>query len=115
MKHRSNKFILSRKKSAKVALLKSLANSLIYYEKIKTTEAKAKFLKPFVEKLITQGKNNNLTARRYLLKYLQEFAAKKVLEILSPRYSTRPGGYLTIVKLAQRRTDAAKTVIIKFN
>lgn len=115
MKHRSSKKILSRKKSQKSALIKSLALSLIYYESIKTTEAKAKALKSPVEKLITIGKKNNLFARRQLLGLLQEEkAVKKILEVLSPRYQSRSGGYLKIIKLSKTRIDSAKLAIIKF-
>lgn len=114
MKHRSHKVILSRKKSARTALMKNLANSLIYYEKIITTQAKAKALKPYLEKLITKGKANNLTTRRYLLRYLQAKATKKILEILGPRFLNRSGGYLSITKIAKPRNDSAKMAIIKF-
>jgi len=115
MKHRSKKKILSRKKAAKKSLLKSLASSLVIYEKIKTTEAKAKVLRPVVEKLITKGKKNNLTIRRQLLDFLRnEKAVNKILEVLSPKYKERKGGYLQIIKVPNKRKDAAKTAIIKF-
>jgi len=115
MRHRKKEKILDRKKDQRRALLRGLATSLILYEKIKTTEAKAKAIKPIVEKLITKGKKHDLNTRRELLKYLYlKNAAKKVLEELSPRYKERKGGYLRIIKLGQRQGDAAKIVQIEF-
>lgn len=115
MKHRSNKKILSRKKSARIALIKQLACSLIFYENIKTTEAKAKALRPIVEKLISRGKINNLTTRRQLLNYLKnEKAVKKILEVLSPRYQTKKGGYLKIIKMPKTKINSVKIAIVKF-
>lgn len=115
MRHAKKKKILSRKSGPKKALMRSLAAGLVLYEKIKTTEAKAKVLRPYVEKMITLGKRNNLHARRELLKKLYlESAVKKVLEVLSPRYLERKGGYLRLVKLGFRHGDAAKVVRIEF-
>lgn len=115
MKHRNSKKILSRKKAAKKALFKSQAQSLIFYEQIKTTKAKAIALKPIIEKLITKGKKNNLHVRRQLLNFLQnEKAVKKVLEVLAPKYLNRNGGYLKIIKTSKIRKDSAPLVIIKF-
>ncbi len=85
------------------------------YEKIKTTETKAKYIRPYVEKLITLGKKNTLQTRRELLsKLFVDSAVKKVLEELSPRYKERKGGYLRITKLGFRQGDAAKVVRIEF-
>lgn len=115
MRHRKKGKILDRKKESRKALLRSLATNLILHEKIKTTEAKAKAVKPIVEKLITKGKTGDLHARRELIKYLYlENAVKKVLEDLSPRYKERKGGYTRIVKLGARQGDAAKMVQIEF-
>lgn len=115
MKHRLKKKILSRKKSPKKALFKNLASSLIIYENIKTTEAKAKAIRPIVEKLVTKGKKNNLASRRQLLNFLRnEKAVNKILEVISPRYKERDGGYLKIIKFPATRNDNAKMAIIKF-
>jgi len=115
MKHLKKGKILDRKKEPRKALLRNLATNLILYEKIKTTEAKAKALKPIIEKLITKGKAGDLHARRELMKYLYlENAVKKVLEDLSPRYKERKGGYTRIIKLGSRQGDAAKIVQIEF-
>ena len=115
MRHRKKNKTLGRKDGARSALMRSLATSLILYEKIKTTEAKARVLRPYVEKMITLGKKNTLHARRQLLaKLYLETAVKKVLDELSPRMKNRNGGYLRIVKLGQRQGDAAKIVRIEF-
>ncbi|MBD3359876.1 MAG: 50S ribosomal protein L17 [Candidatus Buchananbacteria bacterium] len=115
MRHRKKGKILDRKKDPRKALLRSLATNLILHEKIKTTEAKAKAVKPIIERLITKGKTNDLHIRRELLKYLYvENAVKKILEDLSPRYKDRKGGYTRIIKLGNRQGDAAKIVQIEF-
>jgi len=115
MKHRHKGKKLGRKKDPRKALMRSLATSLILYEKIKTTEAKAKALKPVVEKLITKSKNNNLATKRQLLEYLYlENAVKKILEELGPRYKDRQGGYTRITKTGIRLGDGAKMVQIEF-
>lgn len=115
MRHRKKGKTLDRKRDPRKALMRSLATNLILHEKIKTTEAKAKAVKPIVEKLITKGKAGDLHARRELLKYLYvENAVKKILEDLSPRYKERKGGYTRIVKLGNRQGDAAKIVQIEF-
>jgi len=115
MRHQKKGKILDRKKQPREAMIKNLATSLILYEKVKTTEAKAKVIKPIVEQLITRGRKNDLATRRYLLRrlYLHN-AVKKVLEVLGPKYQERPGGYLRIVKLGQRQGDGAKIVQIEF-
>lgn len=115
MRHRKKKKILDRKTGPRKALLRSLATNLVMYEKIKTTDGKAKVLRPIVEKIITKGKNNNLVTRRELKKYLYlENAVRKVLEELSPRYKDRKGGYTRIIKIGSRQGDAAKIVQIEF-
>lgn len=111
MRHQKKGKTLDRKKQPRQALLRNLAVSLILYEKVKTTEAKAKAVKPLVEKLITKGKENTLANRRYLMKYLYvENAVKKVLEVLGPKYKERQGGYTRIVKLGRRQGDGAPVV-----
>ena len=115
MRHRNTTKTLDRKAASRNALLRSLATNLVLYEKIKTTEAKAKAMKPFVEKLITKGKSGDLHARRELLKVLYvDSAVEKVLKELSPRYKDRKGGYTRIIKLGHRQGDGAKMVQIEF-
>lgn len=115
MRHGKTTKIFGRKKAPRLAMIRNLATSLVLYEKIKTTETKAKYIRPYVERLITKGKKNNLHTRRELLKKLfVESAVKKILDELSPRFKDRRGGYLRIIKLGFRRGDAAKVVKIEF-
>ncbi|MFA6254567.1 MAG: 50S ribosomal protein L17 [Patescibacteria group bacterium] len=115
MRHRKKGKILDRKKESREALLRSLATSIVIYEKIKTTKAKAKAVKPLVEKLITTAKKNDLTARRKLLTILyHKKAVNKALEVLGPRYKERQGGYLRIINLGRRQGDGAEIVQIEF-
>lgn len=115
MRHRNVNKILDRKKGPREALLRSLTTSLILYEKVKTTDAKAAAVRPIVERLITKGKVNNLASRRYLLSRVYgDNVVKKILEELAPRYKDRKGGYTRIIKISARSGDAAKIVQIEF-
>jgi len=115
MRHRKKGKILDRKKEPRKALLRNLATSIIIYEKVKTTKAKAKAVKPIVEKLITTAKKNDLTARRKLLEILyHKKAVNKALEVLGPRYKDRKGGYTRIINLNRRQGDNAEMVQIEF-
>lgn len=115
MRHRKTIKKLGLSTAHRKALLKNLANSLILYEKIITTEAKAKALKAKMEKMITRAKVDNLHNRRLLLAKLPtKNSVKKLFEILGPKYRERHGGYLRIVKLNPRRGDAAKMAMIEF-
>ncbi|MFN3301476.1 MAG: 50S ribosomal protein L17 [Patescibacteria group bacterium] len=115
MRHRKRKKILDRKRDQRKMLLRNLASSLVKNEKIKTTLAKAKFLKPIIEKLITIGKDNSLNSRRRLLSFFQdEMIVKKIIDEISPRYKERKGGYTRIIKANQRKGDGAEMAIIEF-
>ncbi len=115
MRHRKTTAKLSRDKDSRKALLKNLAESLILYEKIKTTEAKAKALRPVVERMVTKSKPATLASRRYLLERLpSESSVNKLLEVIGPRYKDRPGGYTRIIKAGNRRGDNASVVYIEF-
>lgn len=99
---------LDRKKEPREAMLKNLAASIIIYEKVKTTEAKAKAVRPICEKIITASIKGDLTGRRELIRRLpQPMAVKKAMEILALRYKDRRGGYLRIIKLTRRLGDNA--------
>lgn len=114
MRHRKKGKILDRKKAPREAMLRNLASSILIYEKVKTTKAKAKAVKPMVEKLITASKNGDLTSRRKLIEVLpQKMAVKKAMEVLGPRYKERPGGYTRIVKLGTRQGDGAEIAQIE--
>jgi large subunit ribosomal protein L17 len=105
---------LGREKGPRQAMLRNLAQSVILYEHVNTTLAKAKAVCPLVEKLITTGKKKSLVSRRALAKTLFiESAVNKVLEELGPRYATRPGGYTRIIKLGRRENDGADVAQIQ--
>ena len=94
--------------------MRSLATSVILFEKVKTTKAKAKAVRPLVERLITKGKPGTVTARRQLVAALYgENAAKKVIEVLAPRYKDRKGGYTRITSLGRREGDGAEMAQIE--
>ncbi len=115
MRHRVQKKTLDRKTGPRKALLKNLALQLVLHEKIRTTEAKAKVLRPLVERLVTTGKKNTLAARRSLLKVVPtELGVKKIMDELAPRYQARPGGYTRITKVALRAGDGARMAVIEF-
>jgi large subunit ribosomal protein L17 len=115
MRHRNKKKILGRKAAPRKALMRSLATSLITHERMETTLAKAKVIRPYVEKLVTKAKANDLAARRELLKvFTVDQPVKKLLEVLAPRYSARAGGYLRITKLGHRQGDTADIALIEF-
>jgi large subunit ribosomal protein L17 len=93
----------------------NLSKEIIEHERIKTTEAKAKAVKPEIEKLITLAKRGDLHARRQALSTLAQdkFAVHKLFEDLAPRYVDRRGGYTRILKLGPRRSDATEMVFIE--
>jgi large subunit ribosomal protein L17 len=115
MRHRRNRHQLSRSASHRKLLLRNLCKELIDHERIRTTEAKAKAVKPEVEKLITLGKRGDLHARRLALSALgqDKFAVYKLFEEVAPRYADRPGGYTRILKLGPRRSDASEMVYLE--
>jgi large subunit ribosomal protein L17 len=114
MRHRSKKVQLDRNARQRKPLLRNLAVSLITTEKITTTEAKGRWVKAFVERLITKSKDNTLHARRQLIASLSDDkAAHKVMTVLGPRFAKRPGGYSRLIKLTPRHGDAAERVVIE--
>ncbi|MFH1462230.1 MAG: 50S ribosomal protein L17 [bacterium] len=113
MKKRKKGRKLNRKKDQRNALLKSLASTLILREKIKTTEAKAKELSPFIEKQISQAKIGSLSAQRILAGLLSKAIAKKLITEIAPRLKERKGGYTRIIKLGPRQSNGAKMAIIE--
>ena len=114
MRHLSNQKKFGRTRNQRNALLNGLIRSLIEREKIVTTTVKAKGIKPQVEQIITKGKNKNLSTIRYLHSLLDSKNAKKVYEILSPRYQERTGGYTKILRIPPRKSDGAEMAIIEF-
>lgn len=115
MRHRNSVSKLNRPAAHRRSLLRNLATSLIEHERIVTTEAKAKALRPFAEKLVTLGKSGTLHARRQALRWVHgRDVTKKLFEDLAPRYEGRAGGYTRIVKLGARPGDAAPMAMIQF-
>jgi len=104
---------LSRKRNQRRALLKSLTSALILKEKIKTTEAKAKEVSPFIEKQISRAKIGTLPIQRLLRRYFSPSIVKKLVNEIGPRYKDRPGGYTRIIKLEPRKSNGAKMAIIE--
>ena len=114
MKHNVTQKKLNRTTSHRKALLMNLSNALIKHEQITTTLPKAKALRPFVEKIITLGKNGDLKSRRKAISILQdEKNIKKIFDIIADRYKERTGGYTRIVKIGNRFGDNAPTAIIE--
>ncbi|MDD3285753.1 MAG: 50S ribosomal protein L17 [Patescibacteria group bacterium] len=114
MRHRNANKILDRKKGPRELMLRNLASSILIYEKVKTTKAKAQAVRPLVERMITAAKAGDLNARRGLIKVLlQKNAVKKSMEVLGQRYQNRPGGYTRMTKLGPRPGDGAEMVQIE--
>jgi large subunit ribosomal protein L17 len=115
MRHQRQRNKLSRTASHRKALLRNLSKELIDHERIETTEAKAKAVRPEVEKLITLGKRGDLHARRQALSALgqDKFTVYKLFEEIAPRYSERSGGYTRILKLGPRRSDSTEMVFLE--
>ena len=104
MRHHNQNRTFGRTRSQRTALMRGLALSLLEHEKIQTTEAKAKELRPFVEKLITRGKDDTVASRRLVQSTLGEphtDIVKKLFSDVSKRYADRTGGYTRIVKLGE--------------
>ena len=114
MRHRNAGRKLGRTSSHRKALQKNLSCSLIEHELIKTTLPKAKELRSFLEPLITTSKSDSVASRRYIFDRLRsKSAVGKLFTVLGPRYNTRPGGYLRIIKCGFRAGDNAPMAIIE--
>lgn len=115
MRHHNANRKFGRETGQRHALLRSLARSLVLREKIQTTEAKAKELRPVVEKLVTRGKNPTVANRRMLAARLagDTTAAAKIIS-LGERYKARAGGYIRITKMGERKSDGAPMAVIEF-
>jgi large subunit ribosomal protein L17 len=115
MRHQKERNKLSRSSAHRKALLRNLSRELIEHERIRTSQAKAKAVKPKVEKLITLGKRGDLHARRQALSELgqDKFVVHKLFEEIAPRYAERNGGYTRIVKLGPRRSDSTEMVLLE--
>jgi large subunit ribosomal protein L17 len=115
MRHQKNRHKLSRDSAHRKSLLMNLSKELIDHERIETTTAKAKAVKPEVERLITLAKRGDLHARRQALSALgqDKFMVYKLFEEIAPRYAERPGGYTRILKLGPRQSDATEMALLE--
>lgn len=105
---------LGRDSSARKALFRSMLTSLFQYERIETTEAKAKELRGLADKMITLAKRGDLHARRQVLAFiLDEDIVTKLFSDIAPKYADRQGGYTRVIKLGVRKGDAAPVAIIE--
>ena len=116
MRHGRKNRKFGRKAHVRRGFIRSLAVAFITYEKIKTTEARAKELRPYIEKLITIARKGDIAARRTISARLgnQESLANKLVDEITPRFEGRNGGYTRITKLPQRKGDASPMAIIEF-
>jgi large subunit ribosomal protein L17 len=114
MRHRKAGRQLRRTSEQKLALLRGLASSLIEHGAIETTEAKAKELRPFIEKLITKARSGTLHDRRQAQRHIhQRKLGDKLFQEIGPKYVKRPGGYTRILKTGHRKGDGAEMARIE--
>jgi large subunit ribosomal protein L17 len=116
MRHHSNVRKFGRDNGQRKALLKGLVLSLIAHGRIETTEAKAKEVRPLVEKMVTKALVGTLASRRLVVSRLYNLKAPaaKLIDVIAPKYKGRTGGYTRITKLGARAGDASKMAVIEF-
>lgn len=116
MNHHNKNRKFNRDRNQRKALLYALANNLITKEKIKTTEAKAKELRPFIERIITKSKIDTVSSRRFVDSKLfnNKKAVEKLFNKIGPKYKEVAGGYTRIIKLNPRKSDGALMAYIEF-
>ena len=115
MRHKSGGRKLQRTSAHRIAMFRNMSASLIKHEQITTTVAKAKELRPYIEKLVTLAKRGGLANRRLAQsRLLDETQLKKLFDILAERYKDRNGGYTRVIKAGIRASDAAPMAIIEF-
>ncbi len=114
MRHRVAGRHLGRETSHRLSLYRNLVTDLLRYERITTTEAKAKEIRPMAERIITLGRRGDLHARRQAMRFVYDpKVVKKVFDVIGPRMATRPGGYLRITGLEPRKGDGARMATIE--
>ena len=114
MRHRKAGRHLGRDSAHRKALYRNLVTDLLRYERITTTDAKAREIRPIAEKMITLGRRGDLHARRQALSYIYDrYVVDRVFSDIAPRMADRPGGYLRITRLEPRKGDGAKMAIIE--
>jgi len=115
MRHLNSGRKLNRSSAHRKALLKNLVLSLIRHERIHTTDAKAKELRRYADRIVTLGKQGDLAARRMVFSLIESRdAVKKLFDVIAPRFKDRAGGYTRVVKFNVRRGDAAAVSIVEF-
>lgn len=114
MRHHNANRKLSRDRKGRIALLNSLARSLVLHQKIETTEPKAKEVRPFVEKLVTKAKTQTITARREISAKIGPKATKLLIDDIAKKFEKVNGGYTRIVKIGRRMSDGGSVAIIEF-
>ena len=115
MRHRKTGRKLNRNSSHRIALMRTLAISIILHESIKTTLAKAKEIRGFLEPLVTLAKENNVANQRKVYAKLRDKAAvAKLFNEIGPRFAERPGGYLRVIKRGHRQGDKSPIAQIEF-
>lgn len=114
MRHRNAGFKLGRNTSHRRAMLRNLVTSIILMDRVETTITKCKASRPIVEKMITLGKKGTVHTRRQAAAYLMTpEAVDRLFNIVAPRYTTRPGGYLRITRIGARQGDAAEMAVLE--
>ena len=115
MRHLNAGRKLNRTSAHRKALMRNLVLSLIRHERLKTTDAKAKELRRWADRMVTLGKRGDLAARRRAYAFIgSHTAVKKLFDEIAPRFKERPGGYTRVVKFGVRRGDAAPISVIEF-
>lgn len=116
MQHHNKNRKFGRVRKVRTGLMRSLAHNLIEHGAITTTEAKAKSLRPFVEKLVTHAKEDTVAKRRHVSRALgnDEVATHRLFTVIAPQYVERSGGYIRIVRIAVRQGDSATVARIMF-
>lgn len=114
MRHRKKGRQLSRSPSHRKATLRNMATELFRHERIRTTKAKAKELRPYAERLITIARNDTVHARRRVARKIADRdILGKLFDDIAPRFASRPGGYTRILKLGPRKSDSAEMALIE--
>lgn len=114
MRHRKKSVKLGRTSAHRNAMLRNLATDLLKHERVTTTLAKAKAVRPVAERMVTLGKRDTLHSRRHAARVIRDKdVLSKVFKELAPRYAERPGGYTRIMRLESRRGDHAEMAIIE--
>ena len=114
MRHNNANRKFGRVRKVRTALMKSLALALVLNNKIKTTDAKARELRPYVEKMVTMARLSTLASKRLLISRLGKIGTEKLVKDISPKYVGRKGGYTRITKLPARKSDGGLMAVIEF-